>query len=46
MYSALFHPFFTYSIHIFLLQSFYATIALTTSARRLSQLWTTSCNFS
>jgi len=25
---------------------YYATIALTTSARRLSQLWTTSCNFS
>jgi len=25
---------------------FYAAIALTTSAQRLSQLWTTSCNFS
>jgi len=27
-------------------RSFYAAIALTTSARRLSQLWTTSRNFS
>jgi len=26
-------------------RSFYATIVLTTSARRLSQLWITSCNF-
>jgi len=39
-YSAFFYPFFTYSTHIFLLQSYYAVIALTISARRLYQHWT------
>jgi len=36
------HPVGSYCTDI----AFYAAIALTASARRLSQLWTTSCNFS